>query len=247
MSLALGGLALTPLCVSSLSQAAAASKARSPAAKLHSEFEGVWEAVGGAMFDPAARNLPDNRDRSTSEMRETPPYNAEYEARYSKIIADVRKGVAVDDGSARCLPQGMPRMMVINYPIDIIVQPKRVVMLFEPLAQRRIIYTDGRKHTDLADLDPSFSGESIGYWEGNVLVVDTIGLREDTVFDVSVAPHSDALHIRERMRRVGENLEIHYVVEDPKAFTKPWYITRVYKRNPGWELREFVCENNRTE
>ena len=240
--LTMGGLLLSLLCLPPSSSIAQESKAG-----FHTDFEGVWEPVGGANFDPTARELPDNKGRSSSEWRDYPPYNAEYQAKYDKIVTDIRKGIAVEDASANCLPQGMPRMMVINYPIDIIVQPKRTIMLFEPLSQRRIINTDGRPHSKLDDLDPTFSGESIGHWEGDTLVVDTIAIRNETSFDVSVAPHSDALHFVERIRRVGENLEDKFVVEDPKAFTKPWLITRIYKRHPGLELKEFVCENARKQ
>ncbi len=216
-------------------------------ADFHADFEGVWEAVGGANFAPNVRELPDNKGRSSSEWRDYPPYNAAYEARYRQIVADIRQGKEVEDASANCLPQGMPRMMVINYPIDIIVQPKRVVMLFEPLSQRRIINTDGRPHSKPDDLDPTFSGESIGHWEGDTLVADTTAIRQDVAFDVSVAPHSDALHIIERIRRVGDMLEDQFTVEDPKAFTKPWLVTRLYKRHSGLELKEFVCENARKQ
>ena len=236
-------LALSLLATPQLLQA----EAPAMQADHRSGIAGVWQPVGVPLLDPAAADFPDNKGWSTSEMRQFPPYNAEYEARYARIIARVRKGEAVDDSSARCLPQGMPRMMVINYPIDIVVQPHRVVMLFEPLGQRRIIHTDGRKHTDPDILDPTFAGESIGHWEGDTLVVSTIGLRDDTVLDVSVAPHSDALRFEERIRMVGDTLEDQIMLHDPKAFTKPWQITRVYKRNPRLELKEFFCENNRAE
>ena len=243
MSAALAGVALS---LSGVPSATGAKAAPAPA-QLHADIEGVWSPIGGSNFDPDASTTPDNKGRSSSEWRDHPPYNAEYEARYTKQIADIRAGKEVVDGSANCLPQGLPRMMVIPYPIDIIVQPKRVVMLFEPLSQRRIVHTDGRQHKNADDLDPTFSGESIGHWEGDTLVVDTIGIRPETSFDVSVAPHSDALHFVERIRRVGATLEDQFTVYDPKAFTKPWQITRVYKSTPELELNEYICENNRTQ
>jgi hypothetical protein len=208
----------------------------------HQMLQGVWEPLGGAILDPTARAMPGNKGRPMPELSAFPPYNAEYQARYDKITADLRAGVRIIDGSAMCLPQGMPRMMVIGYPIDIIVQPKRVVMLFEPGQQRRIIHTDGRSHTDPAELDPTYSGESIGHWEGNTLVVDTVGIREDLVFDYSLAPHSDELRITERIRRLGDTLEIEMTLEDAKAFTRPWQIKRTYKLQPTWEIKEFVCD-----
>ncbi|WP_374944590.1 hypothetical protein [Sphingomonas sp.] len=208
----------------------------------HLALQGVWEPQGGAILDPLARGMPGNKGRSMPELAVFPPYKPDWQARYDKTTADLRAGVKLKDGSARCLPQGMPRMMVIGYPIDIVVQSKRVILLFEVDQQRRIINTDGRKHTAADELDPTYSGESIGHWEGDTLVVDTVGIREDLLFDYSFAPHSDALHIVERIRRVGDTLEDEMTIEDPKAFTKPWQIKRLYKLQPTWELKEYVCE-----
>jgi hypothetical protein len=236
---AVGGLTLALLCGLHFSRVEAAP-AEAPSPDHH--LQGVWEPLGGAILDPLARGLPGNKGRSMPELSAFPPYNTEYQARYDKTTADLRAGVKLIDGSAKCLPQGMPRMMVVGYPIDIIVQPTRVVMLFEPGAQRRVINTDGRKHTNPEDIDPTYSGESIGHWEGDTLVVDTVGIRDDLLFDYSFAPHSDALHIKERIRRVGDKLEDEMTIEDPKAFTSPWQITRLYQLQPTWELKEYVCD-----
>lgn len=233
---------LTLVCVPLIASAQPTRAEEAPLSDGRLSLQGVWEPLGGAILDPTARAMPGNAGRAMPELRAFPPYNAAYQARYDKITADLRAGVKLKDGSARCLPQGMPRMMVIGYPIDIIVQAKRVVMLFEPGQQRRIIYTDGRQHTALDVLDPSYSGESIGHWEGDTLVVDTIGIREDLLFDYSFAPHSDVLHITERIRRVGNSLEDDLTLEDTKAFTKPWQIKRSFKLHPEWELKEYVCD-----
>lgn len=248
---AVGGATLALLCALHFPLLAAAQAgappAVIPAADPRLQLEGVWEPLGGAILDPTARAMPGNKGRPMPELSAFPPYNAEFQARYDKITADLRAGVKLIDGSARCLPQGMPRMMVIGYPIDIIVQPNRVVLLFEPGQQRRIIHTDGRKHTDPLELDPSYSGESIGHWDGDTLVVSTIGIREDLMFDYSFAPHSDLLRITERIRRVGDTLEDEMTLEDPKAFTGPWKIKRFYKLRPDWELKEFVCDQEQNE
>src|SRR3569623_1354195 len=107
------------------------------------------------------------------------------------------------------------------FPLEFVIQPDKVMIEFEAYSQVPRIYTDGRKHP--ADLDPSYNGDSIGHWEGDTLVVDTVGLRGDTVFDVSGAPHSDAMHVVERIRRVSkDSIEDRIVIEDPKALTKPW-------------------------
>ena len=233
-----GGWALAVLC---MVQVAPASPARAEPSAPDHHLQGVWEPLGGALLDPNARALPGNKGRPMTELNSFPPYNAEFQKRYDKTTADLRAGVHMVDLSAMCLPQGMPRMMAIGYPIDIIVQPTRVVMMFEPGMQRRIIHTDGRQHTKPDDIDPSFSGESIGHWEGDTLVVDTVGIRGDLMFDYTFTPHSDALHIIERIRRVNDTLEDDMTLEDVKAFTRPWHITRTYKLQPTWELKEYVC------
>ena len=245
-TLVLGAIAFT-LLGSSEGAAANASHAAANAPARLPDWSGVWAPSGGFIFDPSAIGRPENKGRTGFEVRNFPPYNPEYEAKYDKDVAALRRGDGIIDPSAKCLPLGMPRVMIIGYPSEIIIQPKRVVMLFEVLSQRRIIYTDGRSHTAPADLDPTFQGESIGHWEGDVLVVDTIGIRGDLVFDNTGAPHSDALHITERIRRVShDRMEDQMVLEDPKAFTGPWRVTRFWTLHPEWEIKEFVCENNRT-
>lgn len=242
----LTAVTLVMLCTGQVSSAkevpAKVPLTKATALGSHLDLEGVWEPLGGALIDPAARAMPGNKSRPMTELGVFPPYNAEYQARYDKTTSDLRAGVKIIDGSAKCEPQGMPRMMAVGYPIDVSVQTKRVVMMFEPGAQRRIIYTDGRKHTDPDLIDPTFSGESIGHWEGNVLVVDTVGIRGDLLFDYSFAPHSDTLHIVERISRTGDKLEDQMTFDDPKAFTRPWQVKRIYQLQPTWELKEYVCE-----
>lgn len=139
----------------------------------------------------------------------------------------------------------MPRIMAAGYPVEFIIQPHRVLMIFEYQTARRIVYTDGRKFADPDDIDPTFNGDSIGNWDGDTLFVETVGLRAEPTFDLTGAPHSDALRITERIRRVDENtLEDKMVIVDLKAFTKPWQVTRHMARKPGYELMEFFCNDN---
>ncbi len=211
------------------------------------DWSGVWLPSGGPIFDPSYRNRPENKGYNNSESRIFPPYNAEYDAKYSKVVANNRKGVSSIDPAAACRPPGMPRIMAANFPLEFIIQPKRVIIFFELDSQRRIIYTDGRKHTPVDELDPSLNGESIGHWEDEILVVDTIGLRSEPVFDMTGATHSDALHVVERIRRLDETrIEDRMTLEDPKAFTRPWEITRTMQLKPRLELMDYYCdEGNR--
>jgi hypothetical protein len=213
------------------------------------DWSGVWQPRERNLFDPSALEAADRNAKDTqsslfeaSYLRMHPPYRPDYEARYEKTLKDTAAGIG-SDPTAACLPPGFPRIMGTPYPMEFIVQPDRVTILFEVLSQVRRIYTDGRKHPE--DLDPSFNGDSIGHWEGDTLVVDTVGMRGDTVFDVTGAAHSDAIHVTERIRRISaDSIEDRMVVEDPKALTKSWPVTRTYQRHPDWVFREYVCEEN---
>jgi hypothetical protein len=173
-----------------------------------------------------------------------PPYKPDWAARYQALVASSRDGKVLVDPTARCLPPGMPRTMSTPFPIEFSVEPNRVLVLFEIGGVRRIP-TNAAKHPPADDLNPTFMGDSVGQWDGDALVVDTVGLRGDTVFDASGAMHSDKMHIVERIRLIGpDKLEDHMTIEDPEAFTKPWEVTHTYDRKPDWQIMEFVCEEN---
>jgi hypothetical protein len=139
----------------------------------------------------------------------------------------------------------MPRIMTTPYPMEFVILPDRVDILHEISSQVRRIWTDGRRHPPADELDPTYMGHSIGHWDGDILVVDTVGMRGDTVYDVSAAPHSDKVHEVERIRRISATqMEDVMTVEDPVAFTKPWVVRRLYDLKPGWEIKEYVCEDN---
>lgn len=152
--------------------------------------------------------------------------------------------VTTDDPNLDCLPEGVPRVMFIPLPMEIIQIPGRVLMVQEAWSQWRRIYTDGRQHPK--DLDATFMGHSIGKYEGDTLVVDTIGFNEKTWLDHVGLPHSDALHVVERIRRVDHNtLQDDFTIDDPKTFTKTWTAQQLYDLKPDWEIAEFVCDNNK--
>jgi hypothetical protein len=95
------------------------------------------------------------------------------------------------------------------------------------------------------DVDASYSGDAIGKWQGDTLVVDTIGFNDKTWLDGGGLPHSEALHVIERLRRTDhDTLVDDIMIEDPMAYTKPLTDRQVYKLKPGWEIGEYVCEEN---
>ena len=151
---------------------------------------------------------------------------------------------ATNDPNLACLPEGLPRVMFVPVPMEILQTSTRVVIIHEGVQVLREIYMN-RQHPK--DLDLTYSGDSIGKWEGDTLVADTIGFNDKTWVDSGGLPHSEALHVVERIRRVDhDTLVDDFTIEDPKAFTKPIAVQQVYKLKPGWEVQEFVCtENNK--
>jgi|SRR5690242_5598924 hypothetical protein len=148
-----------------------------------------------------------------------------------------------DDPNLGCLPLGLPRFMIsVPYPMEIFQVPTRVIMIQEGPQTMRQIHMN-REHPK--DLDPTYSGDSIGRWEGDTLVADTIGFNDKTWLDGSGLPHSEALHVVERIHRQDrDTLVDDIVIEDPKAYTKPITTRQLYKLKPDWEIHEYVCEEN---
>jgi hypothetical protein len=150
------------------------------------------------------------------------------------------------DYSAHCLPWGYTRAWQVEYPVEIMQTPNRLALLFESNNIFHVIFTDGRGHPK--DLDPSWMGHSVGTWEGDTLVVDTIGFNGRTWIDTAEHPSSDQLHVVERIHFIDrQHLGYEVTWEDPKTYTKPIKNTRVLARmKPGEELMEYWCmENNK--
>jgi hypothetical protein len=145
--------------------------------------------------------------------------------------------------SIGCFPPGVPRIYQHPFPLEIIQIPGRVIMFFEFDHFVRQIYTDGRGHN--LDLPPTWMGDSIGKWEGDALVVDTINFNDKTWLDRGGHPHSEALHLTERIRRVDhDTLEIALTIDDPKAYTKIWTAKQYFQLRPKWNIMELICEDN---
>jgi hypothetical protein len=143
----------------------------------------------------------------------------------------------------KCLPPGTPRIYLQPFPLQIVQTPNQVIMLFEYDHSVRHIFTDGRKHPE--DITPTYMGDSIGHWEGDILVVDTTGFNERTWLDRVGHAHSDQLHVVERFHRLDQNnLDIDITMEDPKAMTKPWTVHYGFALHADWNIMEQVCTDN---
>jgi hypothetical protein len=138
---------------------------------------------------------------------------------------------------ASCTPWGPTQDWQDSLPFEIIQSPKRVLILFESNHEVRQVWTDGRPHPK--DFGHNWMGHSIGHWEGNTLVVDTIGLNDKTWLDKAGHVHSDQLHLIERLTRIApDRLLLNITIDDPKAFTMPWSTRRTYKLEPTWDIEE---------
>src|SRR5881296_649854 len=135
---------------------------------------------------------------------------------------------------------GVPRILFVIWPFEIIHIPGRILMFFEGQHTIREIWMDGRKIPD--DPDPRWYGYSVGKWEGDTLVVETTGFRpEGEWLDVVGATLTDAAKVTERYRRVNYgNLELEVTVDDPKTYTKPWTVVINEYLLPGEEMIEFI-------
>jgi hypothetical protein len=152
---------------------------------------------------------------------------------------------AADDTGqyAGCLPPGIPQTFFVPYYMQIVQAPTHVVIAHEYLNLFRIIPTDGRPHP--LDPDPSWMGNPVARWEGDTLVVDSIGFNDKT--EISGYRHTEALHVVERFQRIDYGtLQYDVTIEDPNVFAGPWAIRRTFPLLPEYDrIEEFVCENNR--
>jgi hypothetical protein len=196
------------------------------------DWSGVWD-IDWRSF---------NGSSATGET--APKLTPEYAARYAQFQAAQKRGEAQQTETANCVPPGMPGIMAQPYPIEFLFTPGKVTLAIEAYGQMRRIFTDGRPQPP--DPDPTFQGHSIGRWEGDTLVVDTVAILPVT----HIAPgieHSDELRIEERIRRISDDtLQIRTTLRDPKVLLEPLTLVRNYKRHLDWDIKEYVCaQNNR--
>lgn len=180
---------------------------------------------------------------------EQPQRKGKYLEAYEEQMAMREKGIPIPNPFSNCLPRGMPSMMALGvYPIEFLITPGRVTVLLETWMQWRFIYTDGREHPE--DLDPSYSGHSIGHWEGDTLVVDTIGIKEDTIIagrGSRQQAHGPNMRVIERIHLDPENPDTlidEMTITDPDALAEPFKQTLTFKRSREMQLAEFVCAEN---
>ena len=132
-------------------------------------------------------------------------------------------------------------------PFEIVQIPGRVIQLFEFNHFVRQIYTTTGSHEHAKDLDPTWMGDSIGWWEGDTLVIDSVAFNDKTWLDRAGLIHSDQLHVIEHISRPTHNtLIVKITIDDPKAYTHTWGGQRTFQLEPDWKLVEMICEDNIT-
>ena len=162
---------------------------------------------------------------------------------YQKMADDYRANPPGDSQAANCVPPGMPGIMGQPYPMEFLFTPGQVTILIEAYEQARHIYTDGRPLPE--DPDLTFNGTSIGHWDGDTLVVDSVGFTTATPLNGDAIRHSDKMRINERIRLAEPDLmEIVTTIEDPEALQEPVIRTAYFARHADWTLAEYICQQN---
>ena len=225
--------------------------ARAQAAHTLPDWGGVWAMEGGTVFDRATVQPPDGRSGQPG-VRESPPYTEEWEAIYRRNIELVKEGRFPDPISVCGVPHGFPRIMNVPDVYEFAVTRDAVYILAENGPGILRIYTDGREHPPQDELWPTYTGASVGRWEGDTLVFRTISLKgasgDDVIVDRTGLVLSDASRATTRMRKIDDTtIEAQMTIEDDKALKAPWRVTKRYRKQPpGTWAWDYSCgENNR--
>jgi hypothetical protein len=205
------------------------------------DFTGVW--AGPGFSHRVGLNDTDTPTVSRFDPKKWPPFKPGGEA---FLVRPLTGEILKDDPTAFCLPNGMPRQILSPYSQQWIQAPGTLVILYEYMHFFRTIPTDGRPHRK--DVELTWMGDSVGKWEGDTLVIDTIGLKEwvlDAFHDNASRWHSDQLHLIERLKYIDPmTVSYEVTVNDPKIWTAPWTEQFQMKLHPTWNVYEYVCEEN---
>jgi hypothetical protein len=213
------------------------------------DLSGIWVAAGEALpqcdeGEDCITQMPLPLD--AVDIGRTSGGALPYQPWAAALVQQRTADLAKDDPHARCLPPSFPRAYALPQYKKIVQTPSLTLILHEFNATYRQIFTDGRSLP--VDPEPSWQGYSTGRWEGDTLVVETNGFRDDLWLDLNGSPLTSAARVVERFRRPSfGQLEIVVTVDDPKAYTKPWTVTLVQSIVLDTELLDQIClENERS-
>jgi hypothetical protein len=241
------GIALAFAIVVSISVTASAQTQQPPgAAKIPSLFDP--HDLSGVWFDDHPRLIRvQERYWAYTFTLQAPPMTPWAQARYNgakpSFGPHAHPLVETNDPLYHtCAPIGFPIIFLYPLPMQIVQAPGEVILMFEWDSLRHQIFTDGRPHD--TTLGPLWMGDSIGHWDGDTLVTDTVNFNDKTWLDRMGHPHSDALHVVERIRRIDhDHLVDDIIIDDPKAYTRPWTARLPFVLKPKWTLAEQFCED----
>lgn len=215
------------------------------------DWSGVWERYegNGGIFDPSTVEPQDGRAGSPG-VRQHPPLTEAWEAKYRANLALAAKDRLPDPISFCGTPAGFPRLLALPDVYEFIVRPEATWIITENGPNVMRIYTDGRDHPPPGERWPTFTGDSVGHWEGEALVFGTVSMIGDkkTILDRSGLTLSDQATVATRMFLNDEGLlRAELIIEDPLALTEPWRVDRHFRRlAPGTRVYDYACaENNR--
>lgn len=214
-----------------------AAKTQDSATPLSHDLTGVWMQYRDG-------DVPGTPGMNGVNEHFRPPLTPWGQAQVSaaKPLSGAKAVAGKEDNSAlRCEPSGPPQVLVLPNPWEIVQIPGRVLMFFEEQHIWREIWTDGRPLPK--DPDPSWLGYSVGHWEGDTLVVETVGFNDKEWVDLYGNPRTPTTRLTERYRRLNhDTLEQQIIIEDPRVYTKPWVSPpKLHKLEPDWEIAEWFC------
>jgi len=164
---------------------------------------------------------------------------------WAKTLYDERiENNGKDHPGVSCLPSGIPEKLNIPDGLKVVHTPDLLMFLYESRTIYRQVFTDGRPLPP-AGVQPTWMGYSVGRWEGDTMVVETIGSNGRTWLDMRGLPGTEALHVIERYARpsIGR-IDIEVTIDDPKAYTRPWKVNLQWTLQPDTDLIESICEEN---
>jgi len=207
------------------------------------DLSGVWHGESAPSDVPQGTNGDALPKYFLDITRDLAPADVPFQSWAADLYEERKANFGKDDPISRCLPLGVPRSDADGVPMKILQTRNLVAILQEGDASFRQIFLDGRRFP--RDPQPSWRGYSVGKWEGEVLVVETRGLRDRGWLDGFGHPHSDALKVVERFRRRDfGHMDIQITIDDPKAYRGPLTYTQTQVLMPDNDLLELVCNEN---
>ena len=221
-------------CALGMAQAGAGAPADAARAAQFAKlpnWSGLWMSTAWNLDVSGRPPGGEEELRSKLQLIRPPPYNAQWAARYQAALQD-KAALSARNATFKVCTRSFPAIMESAWQFEILTLPEETLLVFEN-GQVRHIYTDGRQHPSGDELWPTPLGDSLGRWQGQTLVVDTVArsATEPMAPRAWVAMLSEAAHITERLRRIAANtLEDRLLIEDPVAFANPWELTLTFRR-----------------